>query len=184
MAHFSYFILQNTFKKSYILQAALKNAKDTKDGVNKEITSLRVEVEVNKHFSILSSYFMLELLFLEKYFSDGASYACLPIFSLIQNAKAEAEAAASQLQGAESEVKALRSMTQRMVLTQKEMVCNINAAGLNFEFLGSLSFKFRCFRKKLFLRGVGLLVIGVWLQNMVSYVFDFLHSLFFSFGAV
>jgi len=30
-----------------------------------------------------------------------------------------------QLQGAESEVKALRSMTQRMILTQKEMVRSI-----------------------------------------------------------
>ncbi|XP_028801750.1 coiled-coil domain-containing protein SCD2 isoform X2 [Neltuma alba] len=63
-------------------EAALKNAKDSKDVVNKEITSLHGEVE---------------------------------------NAKAEAVAAASQLHRAESEVKALQSMTQRMVLTQKEM---------------------------------------------------------------
>lgn len=39
----------------------------------------------------------------------------------VENAKAETAAAVSQLHGAESEVKALRSMTQRMVLTQKEM---------------------------------------------------------------
>ncbi|PPS05964.1 hypothetical protein GOBAR_AA14684 [Gossypium barbadense] len=38
-----------------------------------------------------------------------------------ENAKDEATAIVRQLHGAESEVKALRSMTQRMVLTQKEM---------------------------------------------------------------
>lgn len=42
---------------------------------------------------------------------------------LNQNAKDAAEAAVQQLHGAESEVKALQSMTQRMILTQKEMVC-------------------------------------------------------------
>jgi len=31
----------------YISQAALKNAKDSKDGVDKEITSLQAEIEVN-----------------------------------------------------------------------------------------------------------------------------------------
>lgn len=40
-----------------------------------------------------------------------------------QNAKDAAAAVVQQLHGAESEVKALRSMTQRMILTQKEMVC-------------------------------------------------------------
>ncbi|WVY93529.1 hypothetical protein V8G54_032617 [Vigna mungo] len=63
-------------------EAALKNAKGSKDGVDKEITSLQAEIE---------------------------------------NAKVETEAAVRQLNGAESEVKALRSMTQRMILTQKEM---------------------------------------------------------------
>ncbi|BAT93497.1 hypothetical protein LR48_Vigan02g258800 [Vigna angularis] len=63
-------------------EAALKNAKGSKDGVDKEITSLQAEIE---------------------------------------NAKVETEAAVKQLNGAESEVKALRSMTQRMILTQKEM---------------------------------------------------------------
>jgi len=37
--------------------------------------------------------------------------------------KDEAETAAECLQEAESEAKALRIMTQRMVLTQDEMVC-------------------------------------------------------------
>ncbi|XP_061364175.1 coiled-coil domain-containing protein SCD2 [Gastrolobium bilobum] len=63
-------------------EAALKNAKDSKDEIDKEITSLQAEVE---------------------------------------NSKVETEAAVRQLNGAESEVKALRSMTQRMILTQKEM---------------------------------------------------------------
>ncbi|XP_039015320.1 coiled-coil domain-containing protein SCD2-like [Hibiscus syriacus] len=63
-------------------EAALKDAKQTKDVVDKEILSLRSEVE---------------------------------------NAKDEATTVVSQLNGAESEVKALRSMTQRMVLTQNEM---------------------------------------------------------------
>ncbi|QCE05654.1 coiled-coil domain-containing protein SCD2-like [Vigna unguiculata] len=63
-------------------EAALKNAKGSKDGVDKEITSLQAEIE---------------------------------------NAKVETEAVMRQLNGAESEVKALRSMTQRMILTQKEM---------------------------------------------------------------
>lgn len=44
-------------------------------------------------------------------------------FILIQNAKQETAAVVAQLQGAESEVNALRTMTQRMILTQKEMVC-------------------------------------------------------------
>jgi hypothetical protein len=39
-----------------------------------------------------------------------------------QNAKDEAVDVVQQFRGAESEVKALRSMTQRMILTQKEMV--------------------------------------------------------------
>ncbi|KAG6708962.1 hypothetical protein I3842_06G108600 [Carya illinoinensis] len=41
--------------------------------------------------------------------------------SEVANAKDEAAAAAQQLLGAESEVKSLQSMTQRMILTQKEM---------------------------------------------------------------
>lgn len=41
---------------------------------------------------------------------------------LIQQAEKEAATITEQLHGTESEVKALRSMTQRMVLTQHEMV--------------------------------------------------------------
>lgn len=41
-----------------------------------------------------------------------------------QNARDEAAAAVRNLHGAESEVKALQSMSQRMILTQKEMVFN------------------------------------------------------------
>lgn len=43
------------------------------------------------------------------------------LHSEVANAKGAAAAVLQQLQGAESEVKALRSMTQRMILTQKEM---------------------------------------------------------------
>lgn len=43
-----------------------------------------------------------------------------------QKAKEASAAIMQQLYGAESEVKALRSMTQRMVLTQKEMVMHMN----------------------------------------------------------
>ncbi|KAH7570563.1 hypothetical protein JRO89_XS05G0136100 [Xanthoceras sorbifolium] len=66
----------------FLLQAALKDAKQNKNGVDKDIASLRSEVET---------------------------------------AKDDTAAIVRQLHGAESEVKALRSMTQRMILTQKEM---------------------------------------------------------------
>ncbi|XP_057948858.1 coiled-coil domain-containing protein SCD2 isoform X2 [Malania oleifera] len=63
-------------------QAALKDAKQTKDGEDEELMSFR---------------------------------------SHLENAKDEAEVVMEQLHGAESEVKALHSMTQRMILTQGEM---------------------------------------------------------------
>lgn len=63
-------------------EVALKDAKKSKDEVDKEIASLRSELESTK--------------------DDTA-------------------AVLQQLCGADSEVKALRSMTQRMILTQKEM---------------------------------------------------------------
>ncbi|KAK2636895.1 hypothetical protein Ddye_031687 [Dipteronia dyeriana] len=63
-------------------EAALKDAKQNRNGVDKDIASLRSEVEI---------------------------------------AKEDTAAIVQQLRGAESEVKALRSMTQRMILTQKEM---------------------------------------------------------------
>lgn len=43
-----------------------------------------------------------------------------------QNLKDEVVTAMEQLQEAESETKALRTMTQRMILTQEEMVCVCN----------------------------------------------------------
>ncbi|KAK1551960.1 hypothetical protein Q3G72_007998 [Acer saccharum] len=63
-------------------EAALKDAKQNRNGADKDIASLRSEVET---------------------------------------AKEDTAAIVQQLRGAESEVKALRSMTQRMILTQKEM---------------------------------------------------------------
>jgi hypothetical protein len=41
----------------------------------------------------------------------------------VQNLKDDAAAAEEQWQEAEAEAKALRTMTQRMILTQEEMVC-------------------------------------------------------------
>jgi hypothetical protein len=41
----------------------------------------------------------------------------------LQNLKDDAAAAEEQRQEAEAEAKALRTMTQRMILTQEEMVC-------------------------------------------------------------
>ncbi|TKY50523.1 Coiled-coil domain-containing protein SCD2 [Spatholobus suberectus] len=52
---------------------------------------------------------------------DGVDKEIASLQAEIENAKVETEAAVRQLNGAESEVKALRSMTQRMILTQKEM---------------------------------------------------------------
>lgn len=45
-------------------------------------------------------------------------------FLVLKNAKHEVEAAAVRLQSAETEVKSLHSMTERMILTQEEMVCS------------------------------------------------------------
>lgn len=56
---------------------------------------------------------------LDQVFSDFMpDPACLN-----QNLKDGATTAIEQLQEAESEAKALRSMTKRMILTQEEMVC-------------------------------------------------------------
>ncbi|KAG5376923.1 hypothetical protein IGI04_041519 [Brassica rapa subsp. trilocularis] len=63
-------------------EAALKDARQNREGANKETTALRAQVE---------------------------------------NAKQEAAGVVAQLQVAESEVNALRTMTHRMILTPKEM---------------------------------------------------------------
>ncbi|CAL0300406.1 unnamed protein product [Lupinus luteus] len=52
---------------------------------------------------------------------DGIDKEITSLQAEVENAKVEKAAAVRQLNGAESEMKALRSMTQRMVLTQKEM---------------------------------------------------------------
>ncbi|MED6171487.1 scaffold protein Scd2 [Stylosanthes scabra] len=52
---------------------------------------------------------------------DGIDKEITSLQAAVENAKAEVAAAVSQLNGAESEVKSLRSMTHRMILTQKEM---------------------------------------------------------------
>ncbi|KAJ4847071.1 scaffold protein Scd2 [Turnera subulata] len=78
-------------------EAALKDAKQN-NVVDKEIVSLRSEVQAS----------MLAF---------GSSMPCI----IFCNAKDEAAVVVQQLRGAESEVKALRLMTQRMILTQKEM---------------------------------------------------------------
>ncbi|KAL2903739.1 Coiled-coil domain-containing protein SCD2 [Bienertia sinuspersici] len=57
----------------------------------------------------------------EKQSKDVVNREISNLRSEAKNAKHEVEAAAARLQGAESEVKALRSMTERMILTQEEM---------------------------------------------------------------
>ncbi|KAH7516800.1 hypothetical protein FEM48_Zijuj10G0173200 [Ziziphus jujuba var. spinosa] len=52
---------------------------------------------------------------------NGVDKEIVALQSEVANAKDTAAAVVQQLHGAESEVKALRSMTQRMILTQKEM---------------------------------------------------------------
>ncbi|GLT48060.1 hypothetical protein SLA2020_217020 [Shorea laevis] len=52
---------------------------------------------------------------------NGVDMEIASLRSEVQNARDEAAVAGQQLHGAESEVKALCTMTQRMVLTQKEM---------------------------------------------------------------
>ncbi|VFQ64984.1 unnamed protein product [Cuscuta campestris] len=52
---------------------------------------------------------------------EGVDGELAALRSGVMNAKNEAEAVADRLKGTQSEVKALRSMTQRMVLTQNEM---------------------------------------------------------------
>ncbi|GAB2280766.1 hypothetical protein Dimus_015392 [Dionaea muscipula] len=52
---------------------------------------------------------------------DGIDMEITGLRSEVENAKHEAKAAASRLEDTESEVKALHLMTQRMILTQKEM---------------------------------------------------------------
>ena len=101
-------------KYCFVLQAALKDAKQN-NMVDKEIASIRSEVDVS-----MPSIGLLKpsTIFSWCFYLPNLSY----ISCLIQNAKDEAAAVMRQLQGAESEVKALRSMTQRMILTQKEMV--------------------------------------------------------------
>lgn len=50
--------------KLFISQAALKNAKGSKDGVDKEITSLQAEIEVNMpFFNILNTGCYICLIF-------------------------------------------------------------------------------------------------------------------------
>lgn len=56
-----------------------------------------------------------------KQVKDGADEEILSLRSVLKNAKGDVAAAADQLRVAESEVKTLHSMTQRMVLTQNEM---------------------------------------------------------------
>jgi DNA repair exonuclease SbcCD ATPase subunit len=54
---------------------------------------------------------------------DGTNRETTALRSQVETAKLETAAIVAQLQGAESEVNGLRTMTHRMILTQKEMVC-------------------------------------------------------------
>lgn len=101
-------------------QAALKAAQQTKDGKDDEIATLHVEIQVIFQLSV---FFSVESLI---YTSSSQVFSSLGYNSprcLYQNLKDDAAAAVEQQQEAESEAKALRTMTQRMILTQEEMVC-------------------------------------------------------------
>lgn len=69
-----------------------------------------------------------------------------------QSAKEEVASAFDQLKEAESETKALRSMTQRMVLTQEEMVSLITAQSSYFlvDMNFNLLFYLQLYRRRLF----------------------------------
>lgn len=98
----------------YLLQAALNAAKQKKSGKDEEIVSLRAELEV-RYTDVLVSMRCTTFICMKK--------LCLIFPSYVQNLKDEAATAAERLQEAESEAKSLRTMTQRMILTQDEMVC-------------------------------------------------------------
>lgn len=94
-----------------------------------------------------------------------------------QAARDEATAALEQLHEADYEIKSLRTMTQRMILTQEEMVCIqfIDHTDIfsSYSSLVMVVLTVNCYlRKRLFLKGVGSLGIGV-------YVFDMVNSLNF-----
>lgn len=98
----------------YLLQAALNAAKQKKSGKDDEIVSLRSELEV-RFTDVLFSMRCTTFICMMK--------PCLIFLCYVQNLKDEATTAAERLQEAESEAKSLRTMTQRMILTQDEMVC-------------------------------------------------------------
>lgn len=95
-------------------QAALRAAKQTKEGRDEEIAALRSELEVR--YDITSGFSSPIRLFY-------VIICCLIWFN--QSLQEGAAAAVEQFREAESEAKALRTMTQRMILTQEEMVCFI-----------------------------------------------------------
>ncbi|TXG54442.1 hypothetical protein EZV62_019698 [Acer yangbiense] len=92
-------------------EAALKAAKQTKDGKDGEVLVFRTEIQVKYAENTGSSLL----------FSELQNNIMPYIVYFKQNLKDEAATAMEQLQEAESETKALRSMTQRMILTQEEM---------------------------------------------------------------
>ncbi|KAK9108588.1 hypothetical protein Syun_024599 [Stephania yunnanensis] len=66
---------------------------------------------------------------------DGRHEEIASLRSEIENAKEENTAATERLREAESEVKSLRSMTHRMILTQEEMVCTFYHNDVKSSFL-------------------------------------------------
>lgn len=96
-----------------LVQAALKAAKQRTDGRDEEVASLRTQIEVKyAKNSVLVELFLAQ-----------TNIRRLVYFN--QNFKEEAITAVEQLREAEAETKALKSMTQRMILTQEEMVCSL-----------------------------------------------------------
>lgn len=103
----------------FLSQAALMAAKQTRNERDEDLTALRVEIQV----VLKELWISFHVLVVPRTWSG--QYSLVQVIAsifFVQNLKDDAAAAEEQRQEAEAEAKALRSMTQRMILTQEEMV--------------------------------------------------------------
>lgn len=94
-------------------------AKQTRNERDEDLTALRVEIQVGLKELWISFHFLV----VPRTWSD--QYPLVQVIAsifFVQNLKDDAAAAEEQRQEAEAVAKALQSMTQRMILTQEEMV--------------------------------------------------------------
>lgn len=94
-------------------------AKQTRNERDEDLTALRVEIQV----VLKELWISFHVLVVPRTWSG--QYSLVQVIAsifFVQNLKDDAAAAEEQRQEAEAEAKALRSMTQRMILTQEEMV--------------------------------------------------------------